>query len=107
MGISDGTTSPPPPLLPPSRCPDSCICNFENKSEVRLKNCDFSNNDNTTVNEIFFGVDGGSNTNIETFVLEHYTGLKNLTRSSLLPEMSYSLIKKFKLSNGDLQSLEV
>ena len=80
--FTDGTTSPPPPLLTlTSRCPDSCICNFENKSEVRLKNCDFSNNDNTTVNEIFFGVD------IEAFILEHYTGLKNLTRSSLLPGM--------------------
>lgn len=86
--FTDGTTSPPPPLLTlTSRCPDSCICNFENKSEVRLKNCDFSNNDNTTVSEIFFGVDGGAITNIEAFILEDYTGLKNLTRSSLLPGM--------------------
>ena len=86
--FTDGTTSPPPPLLTlTSRCPDSCICNFEIKSEVRLKNCDFSNNDNTTVSEIFFGVDGGAITNIEAFILEDYTGLKNLTRSSLLPGM--------------------
>ena len=78
--ITDGTTSPPLPH--PSRCPDSCSCNFENKSEIRLKNCNFSNN-TTTVNEIF-GVGGVNNENIEALILENYTGLKNLTRSSLL-----------------------
>ena len=95
--FSDGTTSPP--LLPvPLRCPDSCICNFENKSEIRLKNCDFSNDNNTYLNEIF-GVDGVNIKNIEVLTLEHYTGLKNLTRSSLLtPGTKLNFIKKNKIS---------